>query len=95
MKRLRKVLMIGVVTIMFSAGGYGLVRFPDSPIHKCGAEANYLYRVHPYGYCGKQGQSRTAADYASFERWQNTMFVIWPVGLLALAVLQILTRRFP
>ncbi len=40
---------------------YGIVRFYDGPIHPC-AE---------HGYCGKQGQPHTRADYDA-EMWWET-----------------------
>jgi hypothetical protein len=67
--------------------GYGIVRFADGPIHKCVEGRIYLYKQHPDGYCGKQGQSHTAADYASFEKWSDTMFIMWPLGIAALMIL--------
>ncbi|GAB2801244.1 hypothetical protein [Dyella kyungheensis] len=56
---------------------YGLVRFPDSPIHPC-AE---------HGYCGKQGQPHTEQDFRAFSQWDGLMSY-WPVGIIALIVLQ-------
>jgi hypothetical protein len=40
-----------IVTIMLMLFVYGLVRFPDAPLHSC----------VDHGYCGKQGQPHT--DY--------------------------------
>jgi hypothetical protein len=57
--------------------GYGLVRFPDAPLHAC----------VDHGYCGKQGQPHTEREFEAFEIWQNTLFWVWPVGMLVLYIL--------
>ncbi len=57
---------------------YGWFRYPDGPLHPC---------TGPTGYCGKQGQPHTFAEYQAFELWQTTLFVVWPVGMLALFLL--------
>ena len=56
---------------------YGMVRFPDAPIHQCAT-----------GFCGKQGQPHTLVDYRAFDVWQTTFFGIWPFGLVSLYLLQ-------
>src|SRR6476620_9007383 len=56
---------------------YGLIRYPDLPIREC-----------PSGYCGRQGQPHTAAEYNAFSRWQTTLFIVWPIGMLTLLLLQ-------
>jgi hypothetical protein len=51
---------------------YGMVRFPDAPIHECAT-----------GFCGKQGQPHTIGDYDAFRVWQTmTIFIVWPIGLV-------------
>ncbi len=72
---------------MLSTFGYGMARFPDYPIEKCVEGRTYLLKEHPDGYCGKQGQPHTAADYALFENWQRLLFIGWPVGMAALVIL--------
>ncbi len=49
---------------------YGLIRYPDLPIREC-----------PSGYCGKQGQPHTAAEYRAFNTWQITLMIGWPIGM--------------
>ena len=56
---------------------YGLIRYPDLPIREC-----------PSGYCGKQGQPHTAAEYRAFNAWQITLMIGWPIGIAALLFLQ-------
>jgi hypothetical protein len=56
---------------------YGLIRFPDAPLHACGE----------HSYCGKQGQSHTQKEFEDFEIWQNTLFWVWPIGMLVLYIL--------
>ena len=66
-----------IVTIMLILFVYGLVRFPDAPLHACVG----------HGYCGKQGQPHTQREFEAFEIWQNTLFSIWPIGMVVLYVL--------
>lgn len=56
---------------------YGVIRFPDSPIHPC--------RINQY--CGKQGQPHTLQDFKAFHFWETTCMYAWPVGLLAMFLL--------
>jgi hypothetical protein len=63
---------------MFSAFGYGLLRFPDGPIHPCAA----------HGYCGKQGQPHTLHDFNAFQAWETAMLWLWPIGLVTLMLLR-------
>jgi hypothetical protein len=55
---------------------YGMVRFPDNPIHPCAQ----------HGYCGKQGQPHTAQDFQAFSQWETVM-MYWPAGFFALVLL--------
>jgi hypothetical protein len=55
----------------------GLLRFPDNPIHECQT-----------GYCGKQNQPHTRADYDAFVTWEKVIFIIWPLGMVSIALLQ-------
>jgi hypothetical protein len=57
---------------------YGLVRFPDAPIH---ASANGQYQ-------GKQRQAHTYSEYRAFKTWETCFFITWPIGMVALALLQ-------
>ena len=63
--------MMGILFI------YGLIRFPDAPLQACS----------DHGYCGKQGQPHTERQFKDFEIWQNTLFWVWPVGMLTLYIL--------
>src|SRR5436190_676980 len=78
--------LIGSAMVIWFLGG--LFAFPDAPIHPCGPREIYLYSEHPYGYCGKQGQSRTLSDFHSFELWQAGMFCLWSSGMIAFGFLQ-------
>src|SRR5579862_5283819 len=80
-----------VVLIMAAVFFYG-GRFPDAPIHPCVEGRNYLIKYHPDGYCGKQGQPRTADEYHAFEIWSKTMMIVWPLGIGALIFLR---RKWP
>ena len=67
--------LIGLVMIVLFV--YGLIRYPDLPIREC-----------PSGYCGRQGQPHTAAEYNAFSIWQTTLFIVWPIGMLIMLLLQ-------
>jgi hypothetical protein len=67
-----------VALIMFLVFYYGVFVYPDSPIDPCSG---------PTGYCGKQGQPHSLAEYQDFAHWQTTLSIVWPVGMLALAFL--------
>ena len=66
---------IGLVMVVLFV--CGLMRYPDLPIREC-----------PSGYCGGQGQPHTAAEYNAFSIWQTTLFIVWPIGMLTLLLLQ-------
>jgi hypothetical protein len=76
-RRWRRNASIAVAAIMGMLFVYGLIRFPDAPLHPCG----------DHSYCGKQGQPHTQKQFEDFEIWQNTFFWVWPIGLIALYVL--------
>jgi len=65
-----------IATLMGILFIYGLVRFPDAPLHACGD-----------GYCGKQGQPHTERQFKDFEIWQNTLAWVWLIGMLVLYIL--------
>src|SRR2546423_4384384 len=66
---------IGLVMVVLFV--YGLIRYPDLPIREC-----------PSGYCGKEGQPHTAAEYCAFNAWQITLMIGWPIGMAAMLFLQ-------
>jgi hypothetical protein len=67
--------MIGDANVAHkSLFGYGLVRFPDAPLHAC----------VDHGYCGKP---HTEREFEAFEIWQNTLFWVWRVGMIVLYIL--------
>jgi len=76
---LKFVLRAIIALIMFVTFFYGWFQFPDAPLHQCSG---------PSGYCGKEGQSHSLADYQAFELWQTTIFILWPIGMLASFLLQ-------
>jgi hypothetical protein len=67
------IIALGMVVLFV----YGLIRYPDLPIREC-----------PSGYCGRQGQSHTAAEYRAFNAWQITLMIVWPIGIAVLLFLQ-------
>ena len=90
---LRKTLTALIATVMFTWFFGGLALYPDAPIHQCGPSTNYLYQLHPDGYCGKQGQPHNAHDYAHFRVWEGVLGWLYPIGIGALALLQMEKRR--
>jgi len=86
-RRWRRNASIVIAALMGILFAYGLIRFPDAPLHACGDNI----------YCGKQGQPHTERQFKDFEIWQNTLVWVWPIGLLALYVLnrdRIRSRRW-
>jgi len=77
--------LVGCIMAIWFFGG--LFLFPDAPIDRCQPETHYLYSTHPYGYCGKQGQSHSAADFDRFNIWQDILLFLWPLGMGALILL--------
>jgi hypothetical protein len=75
--RWRRNASYAVATVMGIVFIYGLIRFPDAPLQACGN----------HGYCGKQAQPHSQGEFEDFEIWQNTLFWVWPSGLLALYLL--------
>ncbi|ESQ82048.1 hypothetical protein AEAC466_19205 [Asticcacaulis sp. AC466] len=79
----------GTVVFVMSAMLFGgVVLYPDAPIQKCDSDNDYFYKNHPDGYCGKQGQNHTEAEFRQFKVWETSMMVIWPLGILLGALLQ-------
>jgi hypothetical protein len=86
--------VIGMIMLVWFAGG--LLLFPDGVIHPCKASTDYFYVDHPFGYCGKQGQSHTAVDFHRFQVWQTVLFCLLPSGLITIAALgHGLSRKAP
>ena len=66
---------VGVGMLLLFA--YGAGRFHDGPISECGS-----------GYCSTHRQPHTAEDYRAFKVWEKTIWIVWPLGLGALFLLQ-------
>lgn len=77
MKRIANAATAVIAAIMLVFFFYGIVRFPDGPVHPCGINR----------YCGKQGQPHTLQQYRAFKTWETTLLYMWPVGLISLALL--------
>lgn len=75
--KIRKAATAVIAATMFVFFSYGIVRFPDGPIHPCGTTR----------YCGKWGRPHTLQQYRAFEIWETTLIYMWPVGLIFLALL--------
>ena len=72
--RARK-LMLAIATGMAATMLYGVVFYPDGPIHPC---------LTGTGYCGKHGEVRTLADYEAFRRWEIVLPLVWIGGLISI-----------
>jgi hypothetical protein len=83
LQRIRSTLSWVLAIAMFSVFFYGIIRFPDGPIHPC----------PDHGYCGKQGQPHTLQDFIAFRTWETTIFYLWPIGLVTLVLLR--RKRHP
>ena len=84
----RQLLTYLIMGAMLSWFAWGMIKFPDAPIHLCDSATDYLYPDHPMGFCGKQGQSHTAEDFRLFDMWQRTLLWVWVPGLAAVALLR-------
>jgi hypothetical protein len=60
--------LVGVMAPLFI---YGFVAFPDGPIELC---------QNVVGFCGKQGQKHSEADYRAYNAWETAMLFVWPTG---------------
>jgi hypothetical protein len=78
MKHVWKILGGVVMATMLVYFVYGLVRFPDAPIHPCGEGR----------YCGKQGQPHAVEDYRAHQSWQIGLMWLWPLGMIALFLIK-------
>jgi hypothetical protein len=78
MKKLRSLAQAIIVAAMLVSMFLG---FSDAPIKPCPGQ-------NPLGFCGKQGQPHTLADYQAY-RWQSAALLIgWPLGMLFIFLLQ-------
>ena len=72
--------MVAAMVVVFA---YGLVLYPDAPLHPCGQ-----------AFCGKTGKPHTAVEYQDFMAWQTLLLWIWPPGfLINLAYLKVRRAR--
>lgn len=78
LEKLRKLSLGIVLLVMASTFIYGIARFSDNPISPCRG---------PGGYCGKQGQPETAERYHAFVIWQTAIWYVWPLGFIAIMIL--------
>ena len=77
MQRLQQAITAIVLLGMLGLFCYGLYRYPDAPLHSCGAQQ----------FCGKQGQPHTCEEYIAFKRWETTLIWVWPPGMFVLFLL--------
>jgi hypothetical protein len=57
---------------------YGLWMYPDAPFKACVDGP----------YCGKRHTIHSESDYQGFIRWQATLFISWPFGMVAVYLIR-------
>jgi hypothetical protein len=67
------------LALVIGIGVATLVQFPDEPLAPCQG---------PGGYCGKQGQPHTAADYSRYRDWTTAQFAVLGLGLIGLVIIE-------
>lgn len=71
-----KLARLAILAIMLGLLATFAVLYPDAPVQPC-----------PSGYCGRNGQAHTEADYQRFETFKTALFIVWPAGMLGLFIL--------
>lgn len=63
----------------------GFIMYPDAPIRFCSENGTPCVTAtcQPDSYYGKGGRVHSAADFHRFQIWQDGLFVIWPIGIVA------------
>jgi hypothetical protein len=75
-KSWRSVAAFAVSGIMLVLFVYGCGRFGNGPISECAS-----------GYCSTRGYIHSEADFKAYKAWEKTIFIVWPLGLLGLWLL--------
>lgn len=76
-------LLFMVVACCMMVFVYGLYTYTDAPYKECIGGP----------YCGKTGEHHSYEIYAGWKRWERTLFVCWPFGILASIGLRRLRRK--
>ncbi|MGY3692623.1 hypothetical protein ACVIGA_002703 [Bradyrhizobium sp. USDA 3240] len=71
---------------------YGASRFGDGPIRECANGGCLPHDCHS-AYCSTRGHSHTADQYRAYKDWETTIFIVWPIGMAALALLRWIEKR--
>ena len=79
-----KIARLAMLAIMLGLFATFAVLYPDAPVQPC-----------PTGYCGRQGQAHTEAEYQRFEALKTALFIVWPAGMLGLFILLRADRSRP
>jgi predicted secreted protein len=79
--------LISLIAMIMAAWFIGGIALHPDGVQRCDQNIDYYYAYHPFGYCGKQGQSHTEAEFRQFEIWRTVLFCLWPLGLAAIAIL--------
>jgi hypothetical protein len=71
---------------------YGASRFGDGPIRQC-TNDHCLPHDCRSAYCSTRGYPHTADEYRAFKNWEKAIFIVWPIGMAALALLRWMEKR--
>ena len=44
-------------------------------------------------YCSTRGQPHTADEYRAYKSWEKTIWIVWPLGMAALALLWVMEKE--
>jgi len=79
-KRFPTIFKGGFLASILAFGLVYLVQFPDEPIRPCHG---------PGGFCGKQGQPHTAADYIRYRDWTMAHLIFVALGAIGLVIIEL------
>lgn len=79
--------LISLIAMIMAAWFIGGIALHPDGVQRCDNNIDYQYAHHPFGYCGKQGQSHTEVEFRQFEIWRTVLFCLWPSGIAAIAIL--------
>jgi hypothetical protein len=65
--------LASIVAVCAGLLAYGLVLYPDAPIHPCGDSQ----------FCGKRNQPHTEQQYRAFLAWEKSLLILAPFGFAA------------
>jgi hypothetical protein len=82
MKRALKVLLLAVIVCVALWFFYGVLYFPDAPVHPCGTNQ----------FCGKYGKIHSQEDYNAFLSWETGLFITFPIAFFCAIILYVIRK---